>query len=113
MNRDDALKEVTDLGIAYFQDWISDFETTALAVDSIFKEIKDHASRSKPTGSSLWETREEAVRVALQEIQTNELDQILEYYYSLEPMDVGGSKAFFESLHTALVDGVNSARHEI
>jgi hypothetical protein len=113
MNRDDALKEITNIGIAYFQDWISDFETTVLAVNSILQEVKDHASRSKPTGPGSWELQEEALRVALQELRTDELDQILEHYYGLEPKDVGGSKAFFESLHTAVIDGVNNAKRKI
>ena len=110
MNKDDAQKEVTNIGVAYFQDRISDFETTALGLNSIFEEIKDHASSSRRTGVGSWEKEEEATRVALEELRIEELDRILQQYYGINPEVVGGSKAFFEKLHTTIQEGTNEAR---
>ncbi|SRR6266498_3297178 len=110
MKKDDAQKEVTNIGIAYFQDWISDFETTVLAVNSILEEIKDHASSSSPTGPGSWKAQEEAISVVLQELRIDELDRILERFYGIDPETVGGSNAFFERLHHTIQEGINEAR---
>lgn len=110
MNTEDAQKEVTNIGVAYFQDWVSDFENTEQAVDSILREIKDHASGTKITGIGFWEIREKALEIVIQELGLDQLDQILEFYYGLRVKEVGDSQAFFQRLHAAIVDGINDAK---
>ena len=112
MNRDNALKEITNIGIAYFQDWVSDFENTDLAVESILQEIKADASGTKPTGLGLWEAREEALRIVIEQLEKDEMDRILTFYFDIKPEEVGRSQAFFERLHDTVLAGVNNAKRQ-
>jgi hypothetical protein len=110
MNRDKAQEEVINIGISYFQEWISDFETTGLAMNSILEQIKAHASISRSMGPGSWKAKEEAINVALRELSISELDQILERYNSINPETMGGSKVFFERLHITVRARINEAR---
>lgn len=111
MDQEDALKIIINMGNSYFYDVVSDYETNSLAVNSIFTKIKDYASRSKPTpGPGSWLVNEEATRIAVQEINADILDQILEHTYGIWPDQVGGGKAFFERLHATIIEGIDIAK---
>lgn len=109
MNKEDAQKEVINIGVAYFQDWISDFENIEQAIASIFQEIKEHASGTRLTGIDFWRTREEAVRTVIQELSADQLDVIMELYYGIRNEEVDDSKLFFQRLYTTIADGIKNA----
>jgi hypothetical protein len=110
MNQDHVMRVITNLGIGHFQDWVADYESIPLAVNSILKEITNYASISKLTGSGYWEKAEKALKIAIEGINEDVLDPILEKDYGIWPNQVGGSKAFFERLHSAIVEGINMAK---
>lgn len=110
MNHDQAMRVITNLGIGHFQDWVADYESIPVAVNSILKEITNYASISKLTGSGYWEEAEEATKIAVEGIDEDVLDPILEKDFGIWPDQVGGGKAFFERLYIAIVEGIDIAK---
>jgi hypothetical protein len=110
MDKQGAPKIVADMGEGYFLDWVHDYESIEIGVKRGLAEVKEDASNSMPTGPSSWEAEAEAVRIVLQELDQAEQDQILKFYFDINPEEVG-SRTFFEKLHATIQDGINEARN--
>lgn len=115
MEKQDASAEVADIGVFLFQHEIRYHESFQLGMETILDKIKHSIGQTKlgqnTDSKGFWVSKEQALRIFLDEYDNEELDRILTFYFGIYPKEVqGDSRAFFENLYTVIHDGLEEAR---
>jgi len=115
MDKDEAVREVKNLGGAYFYDNVVIGEKVTpwdMTDDEILAEIQEHIRRNPSSAMVFWAKWRDALRQVLAECSKEELDQIMGDF-GHAPEEVGGSRKFLSRLYELMDRAIDERNSEL